>query len=548
MFDINKVYDVLCGVSAISNYAYDIHYSSKGSFFYSDHLFSERLGDVDEFSEIKDDIIETMYLGRGIEAPLSKDISETVADITPEVTEDTLLNFKYLRQLIVETLVSIEQLDDLTRGEEDLIGTLAHILQRHNGLLFNQLVYSEEEETLNNDKWITVKPHGEEEKGRPLFLKTGETPKQAMKRQWGVDLDRKKKEKSEKEKADKDEPKKDDDSKSDNLSKMSDSEIEQKKESVYQKIREIDLDIMKSVQEESKYKELKVAYQKAEDDYYEISYDDYEKKNKLAGEMYKAKEDFDNYFYKRVDEERESRKDEIEALEKEREKYSSEISKRRIEEFKRRRKEEEEKAEKRKESIKQYYAPKSIAGVSKGSPMSREKANGGNVNPKYSEGGGYRINCQSCVVVYEARLRGYNVEVLPNTKGSKLEELSRKAYDVWLDLNTGDVAVPDVINVSSVNSLYDKLDSLVEKDGRYEFRMAWKKCRTGHVVTMSRDDKGLYLYDPQTGKTYYGEEMKSAYLRSVSLKGREGRKPWIMRIDDKAFNPDYYDAIMKKSD
>ena len=162
MFDINKVYDVLCGVSAISNYAYDIHYSSKGSFFYSDHLFSERLGDVDEFSEIKDDIIETMYLGRGIEAPLSKDISETVADITPEVTEDTLLNFKYLRQLIVETLVSIEQLDDLTRGEEDLIGTLAHILQRHNGLLFNQLVYSEDEVLLNNADdedvdWITVK-------------------------------------------------------------------------------------------------------------------------------------------------------------------------------------------------------------------------------------------------------------------------------------------------------------------------------------------------------------------------------------------------------
>ncbi|MBQ3311678.1 hypothetical protein IJG72_06335 [bacterium] len=44
----------------------------------------------------------------------------------------------------------------------------------------------------NNDKWITVKPHGEEEKGRHLKLEGDETPKEAMKRQWGVDVDKKK--------------------------------------------------------------------------------------------------------------------------------------------------------------------------------------------------------------------------------------------------------------------------------------------------------------------------------------------------------------------
>lgn len=44
----------------------------------------------------------------------------------------------------------------------------------------------------NNDKWITVKPHGEDEKGRHLKLEGDETPKEAMKRQWGVDVDKKK--------------------------------------------------------------------------------------------------------------------------------------------------------------------------------------------------------------------------------------------------------------------------------------------------------------------------------------------------------------------
>lgn len=46
----------------------------------------------------------------------------------------------------------------------------------------------------NEDKWITVHPHGEDEKGRHLLLKDGETPKEAMQRQWGVYDKRKAKE------------------------------------------------------------------------------------------------------------------------------------------------------------------------------------------------------------------------------------------------------------------------------------------------------------------------------------------------------------------
>lgn len=45
--------------------------------------------------------------------------------------------------------------------------------------------------TIENDRWITVHPNGEDEKGRHLLLEGDETPKEAMKRQWGVDLDKK---------------------------------------------------------------------------------------------------------------------------------------------------------------------------------------------------------------------------------------------------------------------------------------------------------------------------------------------------------------------
>ena len=53
--------------------------------------------------------------------------------------------------------------------------------------------------------WITVKRNhdDEEETGRHLFVKDGETPKEAMKRSWGVDLDKRKQETKKKAKAEK---------------------------------------------------------------------------------------------------------------------------------------------------------------------------------------------------------------------------------------------------------------------------------------------------------------------------------------------------------
>ena len=47
--------------------------------------------------------------------------------------------------------------------------------------------------------------------------------------------------------------------------------------------------------------------------------------------------------------------------------------------------------------------PDTIAGVKRGQPMTHEQADQGNANPRYNEGREYRVNCQSCVVAYEAR-------------------------------------------------------------------------------------------------------------------------------------------------
>lgn len=40
-------------------------------------------------------------------------------------------------------------------------------------------------QVINNDKWITIHPNGEDGKGRPLLLKDGESPKEAIDRTYG---------------------------------------------------------------------------------------------------------------------------------------------------------------------------------------------------------------------------------------------------------------------------------------------------------------------------------------------------------------------------
>ncbi len=550
MFDIEKIFEIVCGINAISNYAYDIHYSAKGKFFYSDHLFAERIGDTEEMEDEKDDLIETIYLGRGIEAPLSSDIAERVAELTPAVTDDIQLNFKMLRDMIVKVLIDIETLDDLTRGEEDLLGTIAHVLQRHNGLLFNQLFYTREELALNNDKWITVKPHGEDEKGRHLFLKSGETPKQAMKRQWGVDLDKEKKGKLEPKDKPKDDNKRDDspkiDKSSEDISKLSDDDLWQKTRELRARETQLLLSVFDKIKNSPKYKELDNKYIEAENAYYKTPHDEYEKKAKLSREIDEAREARDKFYFEQEKKINEQNKAEIDEIRKLVEEYSKEAAQRYQREQDKKQKEKEAKRGELVEIAKSNYEPKSMAGASKGTPMSREKADGGSVNPKLGESKGYRINCQSCVVVYEARLRGYDVETLPNTSGSKLEKLSLKPQDAWIDMSTGEPAEPESLDSSSVASLYKKLNSKIDTDKRYVLRMKWKRGRCGHIVSIGKDNKGMYIYDPQTGKTFYEKEMLVGYLRDIALKGLYNA-PWLLRVDDKAFNPEYYNSIMKKA-
>lgn len=196
--------------------------------------------------------------------------------------------------------------------------------------------------------------------------------------------------------------------------------------------------------------------------------------------------------------------------------------------------------------------PKEIAGVLHGKEMTIDEANHGKPNPNYTKGGGYTINCQSCVVSYEARLRGYDVQTLPNLKGSKLAELSRKTNLAWIDPTTG--THPAYIfddTATTVKKFSDFLEKTVEQNKRYTIEFSWKgRSRSGHIISMNRGaDGALTLYDPQIGRTYTGKQIDAYIGRMKFTTTVYGNKfvtpPKILRVDDKMFNLDMVNNILE---
>ena len=167
---------------AISTTAKNCHYDFRE---YGDHL----LTDVDYLTRINqiDEINEICFLGLGEEAPNQKEILEGSLKFAPELKEDEKENLSLLKGVVKETLVYIQKMDLKVVGVANLVGAIAQDLLKFHGLLYRAGVLDKKdiEFLQNEDKWITVKPNGKENKGRPLLVKDGETPKKAIERAFG---------------------------------------------------------------------------------------------------------------------------------------------------------------------------------------------------------------------------------------------------------------------------------------------------------------------------------------------------------------------------
>ena len=198
------------------------------------------------------------------------------------------------------------------------------------------------------------------------------------------------------------------------------------------------------------------------------------------------------------------------------------------------------------------FTPDEIAGVKRGKPMTRDEANKGRPNPNYELNEAYKSNCQSCVVCYEARLRGYDVMTRPYGADDIMERLATQTNLAWIDPLTGEH--PEYIyddKIDTAKKFLKFLEENVEKGKRYTLQFSWKgKSRMGHIVSLDRDENNLLrIYDPQCGKTYSGD-IVGRYLQQIkyvqTVYGvKMPTRPKIMRIDDKEFNLDVVNRVLE---
>ena len=190
--------------------------------------------------------------------------------------------------------------------------------------------------------------------------------------------------------------------------------------------------------------------------------------------------------------------------------------------------------------------PDQLVGVKRDKPMSFEKANNGAANPHFNTVitttvgdnvfNPYHVNCQTCVLTHEMRLRGYDVEAQPNYKdGSNgCLELSQDTIGLWRNKATG--AAPDVIPLPTFASIKDA----VPLGHRFALKWGWKDSPSGHIVTVGHDDNGVYVYDPQTGDKYTPDAYNNKH-------GREVQNLCMWRIDDCEFDDKVANSVLIKA-
>ena len=160
---------------------------------------------------------------------------------------------------------------------------------------------------------------------------------------------------------------------------------------------------------------------------------------------------------------------------------------------------------------------KVIAKVIQGKPMNFRQADGGSPNPNYKKGGGYANNCQTCVVAYELRRRGFNVEALSRYKGSMLDVLAYDTRLAWVDKNTGKPPAYIIPAQPTMKQTFEYLKNNLEKEHRYTIQFVWKNSKTnGHIIHLWKSrDNILSLYDPQNGINTRGNNEVLTYLNET---------------------------------
>jgi len=133
-------------------------------------------------------------------------------------------------------------------------------------------------------------------------------------------------------------------------------------------------------------------------------------------------------------------------------------------------------------------------------PMTFFEANNGNANFDFGKSRLFSENCQSCVIVHEARLRGLNITALPYSAiaNSMQSRLSGDTALAWFNSKGLHPFVTHIKGKDEKEVITNLLKASKSK-GRYHIGINFTN-NTGHIIVAERFNDGkVFFFDAQNG-------------------------------------------------
>ena len=172
-------------------------------------------------------------------------------------------------------------------------------------------------------------------------------------------------------------------------------------------------------------------------------------------------------------------------------------------------------------------------GLKEHKPMTFFEADEGRANVNFGKDEAFSDNCQCCVAIHEARLRGLDLTAIGYSakKDSMTFMLGENFQDIWVNAKTGKTPQVTMIKAEAEEALFNKLEKSLESTGRYHIGINQTNNR-GHVITAERLQSGkLLFYDPQNGNFMNIREYSD--LESFE----------VLKVDKLLFKPEMLRAI-----
>lgn len=151
------------------------------------------------------------------------------------------------------------------------------------------------------------------------------------------------------------------------------------------------------------------------------------------------------------------------------------------------------------------------------------------VNPFYGTNPAYGVNCQMTTTATELRMRGLDVEAMPNFKDGRVPYMSNAEIPRRWRRPDGSLASWDATPRSK-----KQLDAIVESwpEGARGFvSVVWKDGRSGHIFNVQKRDGRAFYIDAQPASRYTSSVAPS-FANNVSWQRRKSPGAHVMRVDE----------------